>query len=189
MSFNTSLFYCSTLDSSHAPSPWVSVEVLLLYVRGLTKWVYNRSNKQSTTIIFIWLDRMIIDAMSGGVGVGVLPSWRQQGRCRGQPIGAGLARVLCVLCCAIWWKAAPLDSFLHPMQVRSHFCPCKSSILVTQSGWAAGSGVPPPHKGNGWQRPKSELKGKNPIESMKILMLNEICSFILTQAENPNSKD
>ena len=101
MSFNASLSYCSTLDSSHAPSPWVSVEVLLLYVRGLTKWVYNRSNKQSTTIIFIWLDRMIIDAMSGGVGVGVLPSWRQQGGCRGHPISAGLARDLCVLCCAI----------------------------------------------------------------------------------------
>ena len=36
---------------------------------------------------------------------------------------------------------------------------------------------------------KSELKGKNPSESMKILMLNEIRPFILTQAENPNSKD
>ena len=53
MSFNASLSYCSTLDSSHAPSPWVSVEVLLLYVSGLTIWVYNRSNKQSITIIFI----------------------------------------------------------------------------------------------------------------------------------------
>ena len=118
ISFNTSLSYCSTLDSSHAPSPWVSVEVLL-FVRGLTIWVYNRRNKLSITIIFIRLERLIIDAMSGGVGVCVLPSWRQQGGCRGQPISAGLARDLCVLCCAIWWEAAPIDPFLHPMQVRS----------------------------------------------------------------------
>ena len=64
---------------------------------------------------------MTIGAMSGGGGVGVLPSWRQQGGCRGQPISAGLARDLCVLCCAIWWEAAPIDPFLHPMQVRSQF--------------------------------------------------------------------
>ena len=44
-------------------------------------------------------------------------------------------------------------------------------------------------KGNGWKHQKSELKGKNPSGSMKILMLSGIRPFILTQAENPNSKD
>ena len=37
--------------------------------------------------------------------------------------------------------------------------------------------------------PKSKLQGKNPSESNKIRMLHEIRPFILTQAENPNSKD
>ena len=36
---------------------------------------------------------------------------------------------------------------------------------------------------------KSELIGKNPSELTKILMRNEICPFILTQAEYSNSKD
>ena len=128
----------------HEVPEWVW-RLYLYMVRGLTIWVDNRSNRQSTTIIFIWLDRLIIDAMSGGVGVGVYPSWRQQRGCRGQPISAGLAHDLCVLCCAIWRKAAPIDPLLYPMQVRSRFCPCQSSILVPQSGWAAGSGVPSPH--------------------------------------------
>ena len=45
------------------------------------------------------------------------------------------------------------------------------------------------YQGKGVKRKKSELKGKNPSEPMKIVMLNEIRPFILTQTENPNSKD
>ena len=43
-------------------------------VQGLTISANNEDNRLSTTMIFIWLDRLVRDTVSGGVDASPYPS-------------------------------------------------------------------------------------------------------------------
>ena len=102
----------------------------LYMMRGLTIWVDNKSNSQSTTIIFIWLDRSIVEAVSGGVGASVyiFPG--------GSSEGVGVSQSVQAWCMISAYFVVSYDGRLHQLTPSCIRCRCVPvSTFVRLPSW------------------------------------------------------